>query len=87
MKLKLLSLLLAASALTAACGDHDNNTGPDAANARVRVVHASPDAPNVDVLVVSAHAAEVPYLGASDYLEVPSGNRNSRSTPRARRRR
>ena len=77
MKLKLLSLLLAASALTAACGDDDNNTGPDAANARVRVVHASPDAPNVDVLVDNAVTlSNVPYLGVSDYLEVPSGNRN-----------
>ena len=77
MKLKLLSLLLAASALTVACGDDDNNTGPDAANARVRVVHASPDAPNVDVLVDNAVTlSNVPYLGVSDYLEVPSGNRN-----------
>jgi hypothetical protein len=43
----------------------------------VRVVHASPDAPNVDVLVDNAIAlSDVPYLGVSDYLEVPSGSRN-----------
>ena len=54
MKLKLLSLLLAASAMTAACGDDGDNIGPDATTARVRVVHASPDAPNVDVLVDGA---------------------------------
>ena len=73
----LLSLLLAASALTAACGDDDDNTGPDGADARVRVVHASPDAPNVDVLVDNSVAlSNVPYLGVSDYLDVPSGGRN-----------
>lgn len=77
MNSKLLSLLVAASALTAACGDDDENTGPDLADARVRVVHASPDAPSVDVLVDDAVAlTNVPYLGVSDYLEVPSGSRN-----------
>jgi hypothetical protein len=77
MHKKLLSLLVAASALTAACGDDDENTGPDLADARVRVVHASPDAPSVDVLVDDAVAlTNVPYLGVSDYLEVPSGSRN-----------
>ena len=50
MKLKLLTLLLAATALTAACDDDDDNTGPEG-EARIRVVHASPDAPKVDVLV------------------------------------
>ena len=77
MNPKLLSLLLAASVLTAACGDDDDNTGPEVGDARVRVVHASPDAPNVDVLVDDAVAlSNVPYLGVSDYLDVPSGDRN-----------
>ncbi len=75
MKLKLLSLLFAASALTAACSD-DDNTGPDG-DARLRVVHASPDAPDVDVLVDDAEVlGDVPYLAASDYLDVPAGDRN-----------
>jgi hypothetical protein len=74
MKLKLLSLLFAASALTAACSD--DNTSPTA-EARVRVVHASPDAPEVDVLVDDAEVlGDVPYLTASDYLGVPAGGRN-----------
>ena len=78
MKIKLLSTLLALSALTAACGD-DDSTGPDEGDARVRVVHASPDAPSVDVLVDGAVAlSDVPYLAASEYLEVPSGDRNLR---------
>ena len=76
MKLKLLSLLLAASALTAACGDNNNNNGPSG-QSRVRVVHASPDAPAVDVLVDGASAlSNVPYLGASDYLELSDGAHN-----------
>ena len=75
MKLKLLSLLFAASALTAACSD-DDNSGPGG-EARVRVVHASPDAPDVDLLVDDAEVlGDVPYLTASDYLEVPSGDRS-----------
>lgn len=76
MNRKLLSLLLAASALTAACGN-DDNTGPAAGSARLRAVHASPDAPSVDVLVDNAVAlSNVPYLGVSEYLDVAAGSRN-----------
>jgi len=75
MKLKFLTLLFAASALTAACSD-DDNTGPEG-EARVRVVHASPDAPDVDVLLNDAEVlSDVPYLTASDYLGVPAGEQN-----------
>ena len=76
MKLKFLTLLLAAGALTAACSDDDDNTGPEG-EARVRVVHASPDAPDVDVLLDDAEVlGDVPYLTASDYLGVPAGDHN-----------
>lgn len=75
MKLKLLTLLLAATALTAACDD-DDNTGPEG-EARVRVVHASPDAPNVDVLLDDDEVlSDVPYLEDSDYLEASAGAHN-----------
>jgi hypothetical protein len=76
MKLNLLCyILLAVSALTA-CGD-DENTNPTGATARLRVVHASPDAPDVDVLVDNAAVLTgVPYLTASDYLDVAAGSRN-----------
>jgi len=76
MKLRLLTLLLAATALTAACSDDDNNTGPEG-QARARVVHASPDAPNVDVLLDDAQVlSDVPYLASSDYLAASAGDHN-----------
>lgn len=42
--------------------------------ALVRVVHASPDAPNVDVLVDNETALEdVPFGTISDFIELPAG--------------
>lgn len=76
MKVRLLTLGFAAAAFAAGCSDDDSNTGP-ATDAGVRVVHASPDGPSVDVLVDDAQVlSSVPYLGSSSYLEVPAGNRN-----------
>ncbi len=52
------------------CGD-DNNS-----EARVRVFHASPDAPNVDVLIDGGRILEdIPYTAASDFLGVDAGDR------------
>ena len=43
--------------------------------AKVRVVHASPDAPAVDVWVDGNKAlTNVPFFAASDYLELAAGN-------------
>ncbi len=76
MNLKLLTLGLTVAAFAAGCSDDDSSTAP-ATEAGVRVVHASPDAPNVDVLVDDAQVlSSVPYLGSSSYLEVPAGTRN-----------
>jgi uncharacterized protein DUF4397 len=76
MKLNLLTLMLAATAMTAACSDDDNNTAPET-QSRVRVVHASPDAPNVDVLLDDAQVlSDVPYLASSSYLETSAGDHN-----------
>lgn len=50
--------------------------GPTAAQneAFVRVVHASPDAPNVDVWVDgTAVLTDVPFTAVSDYLSLPAG--------------
>jgi hypothetical protein len=43
-------------------------------DARVRVIHASPDAPNVDVYANGNEIlSDVPFKTASDYLSVPGG--------------
>ena len=69
------ALLLAAALVTAGCDD-DDPTSP-ATTAQLRVVHASPDAPAVDVLVDDATAlTNVAYKASSAYLEVPAGTRN-----------
>jgi hypothetical protein len=71
-----LTLALLATFAVAACSDDDNVTAP-VTTARLRVVHASPDAPNVDVLVDNTPAlTNVAYKVASNYLDVPSGSRN-----------
>jgi hypothetical protein len=63
-------------ALAMAACDDDDPVAP-AGEANVRVVHASPDAPSVDVLVDDAPVlTNVPFKAASDYLAVPSGSRN-----------
>src|SRR5262245_55106815 len=51
-------------------------------HARLRVVHASPDAPNVDVLVDGKSVlTNVPYATASDYLTVTAGTRRIEVRP------
>lgn len=48
----------------------------------VRVIHASPDAPNVDVYVDNDKVlTNVPYFTISDYLKVPSGVHRFRVVP------
>lgn len=80
MQKSLRSLLVATVAVLglAACSDDDEPTAP-APTAAVRVVHASPDAPNVDVLVDDAVAlTNVPFPANSPYLDVPAGARRLR---------
>lgn len=49
--------------------------GGNSSEARVRVFHASPDAPAVDVLVNGGRVLEdVPYTAASDFLPVDVGH-------------
>ena len=50
--------------------------------AKVRVVHASPDAPAVDVWVDGNKVlTNVPFFTASDYLDVPAGPHDIKVTP------
>ncbi len=49
--------------------------------AQVRVVHASPDAPNVDIWVDGTSVlTDVPFTAVSDYLSVPAGEHNIQVT-------
>jgi len=51
----------------------DDDDGGDG-DAKVRVAHASPDAPNVDVFVGEAKVlADVPFTAVSGYLELEAG--------------
>ena len=66
----------------------DDRSAPEAGNAKLRVVHGAPSAPTVDVYVTAPGAAlggtptlaNVPFRGASDYLEVPAGSYRVRVT-------
>ena len=70
MKRTLLTFLLAAAALSAACGDSNSTTGAG----RLRVVHVSPDAPELAVVLDGDTVASgIAYLGSSDYFSVPEG--------------
>ncbi len=67
------------STLLAACGgDSDsNNDNDNQVSSYVRVLHASPDAPNVDVLVDgNAVLTNVAFQQGSGYLQLDSGRRN-----------
>lgn len=52
----------------------DDLTAPPAGKAKLRAIHLSPDAPEVDVWVNGVKVlANVPFKAASPYLEVPAG--------------
>jgi minor extracellular serine protease Vpr len=58
------------------------NPIPDPERARVRAVHASPDAPNVDVLVNDTPAfTNVPFRAVSNYALLPPGTYNLKVVP------
>jgi hypothetical protein len=53
-----------------------------AGTAQVSVVHASPDAPAVDIYLNDAEAlSDVGFFTASDYLDVPAGDQRIRVVP------
>ena len=59
------------------CSDNDNNRIIPLEQSSIRVLHASPDAPNVDVLVDDVIVlTNVAFKEFSGYLEVPAGARN-----------
>ncbi len=75
IKLLALAAALAIPVGLGACSDDDPMS--PASQSRVRVLHASPDAPPVDVLVDGQVVLQnVAYQAFSDYLDVPAGARN-----------
>ncbi len=67
---------LAMAGLLFSCDDDDNVTGPENTSS-VLVVHASPDAPGVDLLVDNNVAGtNLTFPNNTGYLEVDSGTRN-----------
>jgi hypothetical protein len=77
MKIMLLAVL-PAMVLTSCDDDDDDDTIPVVETANVMVVHASPDAPGVDLLVDDArvNTAALTFPNNTGYLEVPAGDRN-----------
>lgn len=74
-----LALTLPLLAGLAGCGDDDNPTAPTPQNARVMAVHASPDAPAVDLLVDGTVAGSgLAFPNDTGYLTVAAGTRNVR---------
>jgi len=68
------TLVVGTSLFTAGCGD--------SGHASLRVVHASPDAPNVDVVVDNKTVlTNVAYEQASAYLKVNDGSRHVQVRP------
>lgn len=73
--LSLLVLALLATISFTACDDDDDE---DTATARVQVVHASPDAPGVDILVDNnkVNSSALVFPNNTAYLDVEAGKRN-----------
>ena len=70
MQRALLSVFLVAAAFTAACHD---DTSSGIGQGRLRIVHASPDAPDLAVVVDGdTVVSDLAYLGSSEYLELPA---------------
>jgi hypothetical protein len=74
--------LLGLTLIATACDDDDDGMGPDQlpeGTVALRVVHASPDAPAVDVYAEGLDEplfSDVAYGGVTDYLMVPEGTYN-----------
>lgn len=86
LALSLFALVLATAAQAATPLDAllslDNAATNPGGVARLRVVHNSPDAPNVDVIVNGGVAlANVPFGAISDYLSVPGGAYDVKVSP------
>ena len=82
---KKIALFTAASlffAISACSDDDDNPMMPATGNANVRVIHASYDAPAVDIAINDAKAiTDLAYPMSSGYAELAAGPTNAKVTP------
>lgn len=83
VKLLLLPALLLLAGLPACNNDDDNTvTPPPTGTANVMVIHASPDAPAIDLYVDGARVdSNLAYLENTGYLSIPAGVRTIMVTP------
>jgi hypothetical protein len=77
-KFLLLPLIAVTSIALTSCSDDDNNNiaAPQTTTAKVKVVHTSPDAPKVDILLDNAFVDTLSFPRNTTYLDVPAGERN-----------
>lgn len=74
MKIVSTFLLIAAAALLTACNDSNNSTGVNPAPTfRVQVLHASPDAPPVNIALGTINVDDVDYKTGTPALEASAG--------------
>jgi hypothetical protein len=75
---KIAVMLLATSLIFVGCSDDDENpTTPVLEKANVKVVHASPDAPGVDLIVDGTVAgSNLTFPNNTGYIQVDAGTRN-----------
>lgn len=65
---------IAVAALLAGCGDDDDNNNTQQAKTKIRVLHASPDAPSVDITINNlAYVSNVPFKAATAFSEINAG--------------
>lgn len=71
------TLLLLSAGTFVSCSDDDNPAGAAQTTGRVLIVHASPDAPAVDVLVDGSEAvADLLFPNNTGYVSLNTGTRN-----------
>jgi len=73
-----LSVLMIAVLGTVGCSDDDNSMNPSESTASVLVVHASPDAPGVDLLVDNnvVNSQPLTFPNNTGYLSLTAGSHN-----------
>jgi len=78
----LIILSLVPLLFTVGCDSDDNGTTPQVETSKVRVIHASYDAPGVDISVDGAVAvSNLVYGESTGYAEIEAGVRNIKVTP------